>query len=55
MHYSAAIATTGVGERRLAAGGAGEHREDEKEAKEEADAEVGPLGEKDLVDLEIED
>ena len=28
---------------------------DEKEAKEEADAEVGPLGEKDLVDLEIED
>jgi DNA-directed RNA polymerase subunit beta len=28
---------------------------DEEEAKEEADAEVGPLGEKDLVDLEIED
>jgi DNA-directed RNA polymerase subunit beta len=28
---------------------------DEKEAEEEADAEVGPLGEKDLVDLEIED
>jgi len=27
---------------------------DEQEAKEEADAEVGPLGEKDLVDLEIE-
>ena len=28
---------------------------DEKEAKEEVEAEVGPLGEKDLVDLEIED
>jgi DNA-directed RNA polymerase subunit beta len=28
---------------------------DEQEAEEEADAEVGPLGEKDLVDLEIED
>ncbi len=28
---------------------------DEKEAEEEVEAEVGPLGEKDLVDLEIED
>jgi DNA-directed RNA polymerase subunit beta len=28
---------------------------DKQEAKEDADAEVGPLGEKDLVDLEIED
>ena len=28
---------------------------DEKEAQEEADAEVGPLGQPDLVDLEIED
>jgi DNA-directed RNA polymerase subunit beta len=28
---------------------------DEQEAEEDADAEVGPLGEKDLVDLEIED
>src|SRR5262249_56292076 len=28
---------------------------DEQEAEEEAEAEVGPLGEPDLVDLEIED
>ena len=28
---------------------------DQKDAEEEADAEVGPLGEKNLVDLEIED
>ena len=28
---------------------------DEKEAEEEVEAEVGPLGDKDLVDLELED
>jgi hypothetical protein len=27
----------------------------EEEAEEEADAEIGPLGEPDLVDLELED